>query len=208
MNLLCYLPLLTLIISNHTIDQIFKTMPSELMPAVGEESRIMLLADSVPTSVPYIFGEIKKVKQSSDYLKFESSNIGTTQLKLLPLSLDSAIICVIKTVCSKACDSRILFYTTDWEKLDAKRYLPEIGAELFFDSSDSSDSSGIMSEKCNYALSLSGICPISAELEDRGCNLTLTFNYREYLSESHIEEVATCLSSDSLLLQWDNGSFR
>jgi hypothetical protein len=83
---------------------------------VSEGNKTMLLVDSGKTTVPYALGEIKKLEQSSDYLKIKTSDAGTTQLKMLPVAKDSSIVCIIKTVCAEACDSHISFYTTNGKK--------------------------------------------------------------------------------------------
>jgi hypothetical protein len=150
--------LLLLMISSIAFAQnagsLFKSMPSELLPGVTEGNKTMLLVDSGKTVVPYTLGEIQKMAQSDDYLLIKTSDAGTMQLKLLPMSNDSMIVCLINTVCAGVCDSHISFFTTHLEKLDSGAFLPEISAEIFFNSSLKK------SENEKYALSLQDIYPI------------------------------------------------
>src|SRR5690554_1249719 len=71
----------SLAIQSQTIGDIFKFMPENMLPGVSEGNKTMLIVDSTNTTVPYIFGEIKKVSHNSNYLKIETSEIGTLQLK-------------------------------------------------------------------------------------------------------------------------------
>ena len=43
-----------------TINDIFKSMPAELLIGVSEGNKTMLIVDTANTTIPYIFGEIQK----------------------------------------------------------------------------------------------------------------------------------------------------
>ncbi len=192
----------SIVAKGQNIGEVFKTMPSELLPGVSEGNKTMLLVDSGQTTVPYVLGEIKKVGQRNDYLKIKTSDVGTIQLKLLPVTSDSSIVCIIKTVCADVCDSHIFFYTTKWEKVESNIFLPKISSEIFFDSSKKER------ENYKYAVSLHHIFPISATFSESGYDLTLTFNYKALLTDDQIAEVKPFLKSDTVLIKWENASFR
>lgn len=192
----------SLLAEGQNIGDLFKSMPSELLPGVSEGNKTMLLVDSGKTTVPYALGEIKKLEQSSDYLKIKTSDAGTTQLKLLPVAKDSSIVCIIKTVCAEACDSHISFYTTEWKKIENNTFLPEISSEIFFDSSKKE------MENYKYAVSLHHIYPISAAFSENGSDLTLTFNYKTLLTDDQAAEIKPFLKSDIVALKWENALFR
>lgn len=203
------LPLLlfiSFVINGQTIGDIFKSMPSELLPGVSEGNKTMLIVDSAQTSVPYAFGEIKKVNHSSSYLNIKTSEAGTTQIKLLPVTEDSVVVAVIKTVCGGAeadvCNSTIAFYTKDWEDLDNATYIPAISPEMFMDSSKKE------SDNYKYALSLPDIYPISATFNETSTDLTLTFHYKERLANSELKEFETYLTSETVILKWDGSNFK
>ena len=187
---------------SQNVGELFKSMPSELLPGVAESTKTLLLVDSGVITVPYALGEIKKLKQSSDYLKIKTSDAGTTQLKLLTIEKDSSIVCIIKTVCTEACDSHISFYTTEWKKIENNRFLPEISSEIFFDSSKKE------MENYKYAVSLHHIYPISAAFSENGSDLTLTFNYKTLLTDDQAAEIKPFLKSDIVALKWENALFR
>ena len=189
-----------------TINDIFKSMPTELIPGVSEGNKTMLIVDTTKTTVPYIFGEIQKVNHSSSYLNIITSEVGNTQIKLLPISGDSAIVSVIQTVCGGAktdvCNSIITFYTTDWKELDGKLLLPTLSPELFMDSSKKD------LDNYKYALSLPDIYPISAKFDETNTDLTLLFHYKDRLSNMHLKEFEAYLKSDSVTLKWDESVFK
>jgi hypothetical protein len=199
--LLFFLSLST-IVEAQQVGDLFKAMPPELLPGVSEGNKTMLLVDSGKTTVPYTLGEIVKEAYGNDYLRLQTSKIGTLQLKLLPVSEDSVVVCLIKTVCGNVCDSHISFYTSEWKKLGKEAFLPTISAEIFLNSSQKK------SENDKYAVSLPDIYPISATFNETGTDLTLTFHYKERLAEEQIQQLEPLLKGDSLVLTWKNGSFR
>ena len=187
---------------SQTIGDVFKSMPTELLPGLSDGNRTMLVVDTAQTAVPYPLGEIKKTTHTDDHLVIHTSKISQMELKLLPVTTDSAIVCVINTVCGNACDSRINFYTTAWDKIDDPQLLPTISGENFFDSS--------LKDRKNYkyAVSLPGIYPVSAKFSDGGTDLQFTFNYKEHLTTDQVAEITPFLKSETLLLKWDGARFK
>ena len=197
-----FLLLLSMTATGQTIADLFRSMPSELLPGVSEANKTMLLVDSGKTSVPYALGEIGKIAQSNDFVHIRTSDAGDLQLKVLPLSSDSLIVSVIQTVCAGVCDSRIYFFTTNWEELDQELFLPVLSKEIFFNSSKKD------SDNYKYAVSLPDIFPISARFGKTGTDLTLELHYRERLTDDQTEEITPFLVGDTLLVKWENGTFR
>ena len=184
-----------------TIDDVFRSMPSRFLPGFSDLHKEALLSTENAT-VSYPLGEIEKLQHTDNFLKIRTSEIGTMQIKILPVSRRRVIICVIRTVCSRACDSHISFYSINWEKLDTDAFLPAISAKKFFDFAQKE------SGNYKYALSLSGISPISAQFNARSTDMTLIFNYRQHLSANCVLELTPFLRTDTVVLQWRNGSFR
>ena len=194
--------LLSLPTKAQTMGELFKTMPTDLLPGISEGNKTMLLVDSGQTAVPYALGEIRKLAQKADYLKIKTSEVGTTQWKLLPVGNDSTIVCMIKTVCAEACDSHITFYTTKWQKISSENLLPEFSSEIFFDSSKKKG------ENYKYAVSLQLSNPIAAEFDESGTDLKLTLDYKTFLTGEQIAEIQPFLKSDTIVLKWKNNAFR
>ena len=189
-----------------TINEVFKSMPAELLPGVSEGNKTMLIVDTSKTTVPHIFGEIQKENHSSSYLMIRTSDVGNTQIKLLPVEGDSSIVSVIKTVCGGAetdiCNSIISFHTTDWKELDGELFLSTLSPELFMDSSKKE------LDNYKYALSLPDIYPISAKYDESSSDLTLLFHYKDRVANMHLKEFEAFLKSDSVILKWDEFNFK
>ncbi len=183
------------------IDDVFKTMPNSVLPGLSESNRTMFLVDTGKTVIPYSLGKIEKLAYTPDFLKIKTSDIGTTQIKLLPLINDTKIICVIKTVCGNACDSRIQFYSTDWKELDSNALLPDISPESFFDSSQKN------SDNYKFAVSLPDIYPVSAEFENGSNSLTLKLDLTKYLSSEQLADIKPFIKNETKTLKWNNTSF-
>src|SRR5690554_5475125 len=109
-----------------TIDTVFKTMPIEFLPAFSDANKTMLLMDTSLSVIPYPLGKIERLEYTDTFLSLKTSDVGTLQLKLLPLVNNTLIISVVKTVCSNVCDSEIRFFTDKWEEIDKNNLLPNI----------------------------------------------------------------------------------
>ncbi|MEG1903612.1 MAG: DUF3256 family protein, partial [Bacteroidales bacterium] len=71
--------------------------------------------------VPNRLGGTSELTELSDkYLRIETSENSTFEMKLFPFQEDEQMIAVIKTTCAPVCDSEISFYTTTWQPLSLK----------------------------------------------------------------------------------------
>ena len=183
------------------IDEVFKTMPEEFIPAFSEANKTMLLVDSSLSVIPYPLGEIEKLAYDDSFLSVKTSDVGTLQIKLLPLVNQTQIIVLIKTACSTFCDSSIRFFSTDWEEIDKSSSLPQIKPLVFFDSNK------INTQEFKWALSHIDIFPLHYQLEKGGDNLSVTFDFEEYLSKEDLEKVTPYLKSQTIELSWNKSMF-
>ncbi len=183
-------------------EDLFKSMPSELLPGVSEGNKTMLVVDRSKTTVPYPLGEMEKLAHGDDYLQIKTSDVGTFQLKLLPVHSDSVVVCLIRTVCTNLCDSHISFYTSDWKKLSSEPLLPDVLSDFFLNSSPKK------SKNDKYAVSLPDIYPISASFSETGTDLTLRFHYEDRLTDEQVQKLKPLLKGDSVVLKWDHATFR
>ena len=194
--------LLTLSVQAQKINEVFKNMPEDIIPGITEGNRTMLLIEKDKKNIPYTLGEIKKINHTENYIKLKTSQVGTTEIKLLPSHKNKDIICVIKTVCAKVCDSQISFYTDTWEKLNPRAYIPSNLETVFFNF----DKKGALKSK--YALSLPDIYPISAEFSEKENTIRFIFNYEQHLTKEQIEKLTPYLKAKTIRLQWDGKAFR
>jgi len=215
-----------------TLSDLFKSMPQEILPGFTEADKTMLLVDTSLTVIPYALGEIERVSYNDTYLYLRTSDVGTLQLKLLPLVNNTYIICMIKTVCAKACDSNIRFFSTDWKPLDSSSLLPKINADLFFNKDNIKDSNikdrketeikfskeaniqdnnindSIENEQYSNVESLFDIEPISAKLQPNSNELILKLDYKTHLSAENVTQIESIIKQDSITLHWNKSSFQ
>ena len=114
------------------MNELFKTMPNEYLPAFSEANKTMLLVDSSLSVIPYPLGEIERLEYSDTFLSLKTSDVGTMQIKILPLINKTQVIALIKTVCSSnVCDSDIRFFTNEWEEIQKSSMIPVISPNKF-----------------------------------------------------------------------------
>lgn len=75
-------------------------------------------------------------KLTDDYFYMQVSSSSWCEAKLLPLG-DDTLICMIKGVEAEAADSRLQFYDSKWNRLDADTFFREPAIAEFFLSADS-----------------------------------------------------------------------
>lgn len=67
--------------------------------------------------------ETKILVLSDEYMKIATSSARTVELKMLHKSKSEIVIAVIETVATPYKDSRLTFYDTKWQKLDASKFI-------------------------------------------------------------------------------------
>lgn len=192
---------ITLVGYGQTVDELFKTMPDDFLPAFSEADKTMLLVDSSHSVIPYALGEIEKLAYSDSFLSLKTSKVGTMQIKILPLVNNTQIIVLIKTVCSGVCDSDIRFFTTEWEEIDKSNMLPTITPHIFFDESEL-DSPGF-----KWAVSQIDIFPLQFQFKDRSNDLQVKFDIANHLSSQDSVKLEPYLAKETINLIWNKSTF-
>ena len=184
-----------------SIDDVFKTMPEEFIPAFTEYNKTMLLVDTSLSVIPYPLGKIKKLEYSSTSLSVKTSDVGTLQIKLLPLVNNTQIISVIKTVCGDVCDSSIRFFTDKWVEIDKNSLLPNIEPSIFFDSSK------LNTLDFKVAASHINISPLSFQFDKESNDLTVKFEFAKLLSSEDLKKIEPFVDKESVVLSWNKSTF-
>ena len=106
---------------------VFVSMPDSVLPLltkVNREDCVDFLASNMKAVVKNRFGkQVELKKLTPDYLQMQTSARSTLEMKLLPMSDSTQVICMVNTVCASACDSRISFYTPQWKPLPKEDFL-------------------------------------------------------------------------------------
>ncbi len=188
--------------SGQTINELFKSMPSEYLPAFSEANKTMLLVDSSLSVIPYALGEIERLEYTDTFLSLKTSEVGTMQIKILPLVNNTQIVALIKTVCSSnVCDSDIQFFTNEWEEIQKNNILPTIPPSIFFDETKT-DTPGF-----KWSVSQIDIYPLQLQFKDGSNDLQVTFNIKKHLSKQDALKIETYLAKESIDVTWNKSTF-
>ena len=107
---------------------VFISMPDSIAPLltkVNKEDCVDFLVYDMKAEVKNRFGGVTELKVlTDDYLFLQTTANSSMEMKLLPVNDSTKVVCMIKTVCSSACDSEVHFYSSDWkQKLMTTDYL-------------------------------------------------------------------------------------
>ena len=107
---------------------LFNTMPDTLMPLLTQVNRadcIDFLESRMKAEVTNRFGaKSEMTRLTDDFIELCLSDKSRWQMKVLPTSDSTQVICTVSTVLVPEADSHIIFYSTDWQPLDRQTYLP------------------------------------------------------------------------------------
>ena len=200
--ILLFLSCIAFVSYGQKIDDVFKSMPNEFLPAFDEANKTMLLVDTSLSVIPYPLGEIEKLEYSDTFLSVRTSEVGTLQIKILPLVNNTQIIALIKTVCAKKmCDSNIRFFSDKWEEIDKSSILHPIPPLTFFDETKLND------PEFKWAISHIDIYPLNYQFMKGSDDLRVKFDIEEYLSPKDFQKVEPYIKSETLDLVWNKSMF-
>jgi hypothetical protein len=183
------------------MDDVFKTMPNDFLPAFSEADKTMLLVDSSLSVIPYALGEIERLAYSDTFLSIKTSEVGTMQIKILPLINNTQIIVLIKTVCSGVCDSDIRFFTNEWKEIDKKSILPTITPQVFFDQKE------LNTPEFKWTVSQIDMFPLEFQFKNGSNNLQVKFDIANHLSALDFAKIEPFLVKETIDLLWNKSMF-
>lgn len=144
--------------------------------------------------------ELKKL--TTDYLLLQTTEKSTVEMKLFPLVNNTRIICVVSTVYGPVPDSRVTFYSTDWEPLDAEGMFVPATAGWFVRDAVDKQSPGYLDAMARLDMEL-----IHYQLNPETLTLTATYTTPQYLSEEEREKVISFIKEEPKMYTWDKYRF-
>lgn len=186
---------------------VFVAMPDSITPLltkVNREDFIDFLDSSMKAEVKNRFGNVAEMKVlTDDYTLVQTSEVGTLELKLLPVNDSTKVVCMVRTVCASACDSDVRFYSSDWkEELEADIFLKKPSVNAFFLPNDTISEEGILiCQKADMHL-------MKASLSKDDTSLTFIYTTPDYLNKEDKEKLLSYLRKDPIVLRWQDGKFR
>ena len=176
---------------------LFVGMPDSIVPLLTQNNRadcVDFIDAKMRAQVSNRLGGKSELLQlTDDYLKMKMSSRGTLEMKLLPRSGGDTLICMVRSVCAEACDSRITFYTKEWTECTDYFEYPRI--KEFFNAGDSLGKVLDMADIYLVRLSLS---PANADVE-------ATYTMPAYMSQSDSAFVSKYLQK--IIYHWDGKKF-
>ncbi|WP_321437980.1 DUF3256 family protein [uncultured Bacteroides sp.] len=203
--LLCFLISCVISLKAQDAKSVFINIPDSLSPLltkVNREDFSDFLESKMKAVVKNKMEKMSEMKVlTKDYLFLQTTSQSSFQLKLLQLNDTTKIICVVNTACAPVCDSRVLFYTTNWKEIPSKDYIEMPGIERFFLAPDSTQV-----EAYNNARAPLNIYLLKADLSKDNNELTFTFTTPEYLDGSEAKALEPFLKK-VLVYVWKDGRF-
>lgn len=186
---------------------VFVAMPDSVTPLltkVNREDCIDFLDSNMKAVVKNRFGNVAEMKVlTDDYVLMQTSEVGTLEMKLLPLADSTKVICMVKTVNVPVADSSVRFYTSDWsQQLDVKEFLQLPSMDAFFLPNDSLKDEAILTRK------KADVHLMKVQLSKEDTSLTFTYTTPDYLNEEDREKLLPHLRKEPLVLRWSEGKFR
>jgi hypothetical protein len=189
------------------ITSVFLSVPEHVLFGLDAQGKDRLVApqnDSSEVKVRSLLnGTVKRTAITHDFIALETSSLGTLQIKLLPLINDSRIVCVVQTLCGKACDSRISFYTTAWQPLENASLFPVLSIDAFIKPTADRDS-----EDFKNALAAVDVTFIKLAINSETDSIDALLDIQNYLPEDDCNKIKPYLIDAPLTFKWDRISFK
>ncbi len=142
-------------------------------------------------------------KLTPDYLLLEVTERSIIEMKLFPLVNNTNIVCVITTVSGPVADSRVEFFSPEWEKLSASDLFTPVSLDWFIREDVDKGSSGYLD-----AISRLDVNLIQYQLSSDALTLTATLTTPLYLSKEEREKVIPFIKSEPKVYIWEKFHFK
>jgi hypothetical protein len=141
-------------------------------------------------------------KLTPDYLFLQTTERSSIEIRFLPLINNTLIACVITTVYAPVADSRVEFYSTEWQPLPASGLWKPAGMDCFI-REDISRSD----ENLQEAMSYMDMELVHYQLDTDKLILEAKFTTLDYLSREEREKVKPFLKDTPIVYHWRETRF-
>ncbi|MDR2774282.1 MAG: DUF3256 family protein [Tannerella sp.] len=188
------------IIAQH-IEKLFIAMPEGIIVQLEEAWRKDLAdlykSGKTATLENTMQGKSTLLKLTDNYLLLQSTGRSTVEMKLLPLVNNTHIICMITTAYAPVADSRVVFYTTDWNILPAEELYTPVTADWFL-----KDDAGHASGETSEMNPISDIFLVKYSLDAEKNTLTAEYTTPLYLDAESREKALLLLKDTHKVYEW------
>ena len=187
------------------IEELFAKMPDVMIAQLEEAWRKDLVdlykSGKNATLENTMQGRSTLLKLTDDYLLLQSTERSTVELKLLPLVNNTYIICLIETVYAPVADSRVSFYSTEWQALNVDGIFTPVEENWFLKNADR------LSLEFLDATSNVDIYLVKYSLSEESVILTAEYMTPQVLDEESRGKIVPLLKSGSKIYEWKSGRF-
>lgn len=196
----------TLSVAAQDMKKVFIAMPDSLTPLltkVNKEDCIDFLASNMKAEIKNRFDKSSEMKVlTEDYLQMQMTENSTLEMKLFPVNDSVKIVCMVKTVCSSACDSEIRFYDTSWKKEFPKSdYLQLPAPQTFYLPTDT------VSSEVELIKRKADMHVMKAVLSKDDSSLSFIYTTPDYLNQEDREKLSPYLRKEAVVYRWKDGKF-
>lgn len=188
------------------IKTVFTAMPSKIVYGITPKMKEFLLDEPSDTTrfvSTAIHPNIKRIAIDSDYIALQTSEAGSTQIKLLPLINGSKIVCLVQSVSGTISDSRISFYTETWEAIPRANLFPEKNIEWFI-----KEDADKTSEEYTQAINSLTMLPMQFILSADENKVDIKFDAKSFLPKEFYKILEPYLTQEAKTLIWDKTRFK
>ena len=199
---------LALAVSAQEARTLFTHMPDSLCPllsAVNRADCIDFLDSKMRAQVTNTFGGKSEMTiLTPDYILMQLTSRNTWQMKVLPLTDSTRVICTVSTAYAPAPDSHIRFYDTDWHPLPTADYLETLPAMSDF-LLPPSDTSNVYRQ--HNARRQADLLLLDASLAADSTALTFRLSTPRYMEKEAADELKPFIRRH-ITYVWQRGKFR
>jgi len=185
------------------MEDYFVQMPNDLIVQLEEAWRKDLV-DSYKAGKPAVLentmqGKSILKKLSDHYLLLQSTESSTVELKMFSLVNNTFVICMIETVYAPVADSRVSFYSTDWQLLPSDGIFTPVAEEWFWKDDLDTTTLGYLPQ--------TDIFLVKYSLSDEDTTLTAEYMTPYFLDDETQQLVKPLLKAEPKTYQWKSGRF-
>lgn len=140
---------------------------------------------------------------TDNYMLLQATERSMVEMKLLPLVNNTYVLCVITTVSGPVADSRVDFYTTDWEPLNAADLYVPVSADWFIKENIDKNEAAFREAASSLDMEL-----VKYTLSPNDLTLTATYTTPLYLSKEDRDKITPYLKESPKVFTWEKFHFK
>lgn len=195
-------------ITAQTMKQLFIAMPdsvSIVMNKMNREDCVDFLANKMKARVQNRFDKpAELLTLTDDYLLANPTANATWEMRRLPVSDSTFVVCMVTTVAGPLKDSRIRFYSTDWKELPLSRFVTNIPTadDFYLIPTDSSKADTLRTLRQQALITF-----LEARLSPQDNSLSFYYNTPEHMTPEDAARIKAYLRKKPVRYEWKEGKY-